>query len=231
MKNKKLKKIADESLKSLIDENLKEQLLFEQEKQYMSKQQKPQKKFLGWKRLCFTSAVSMVTITCVLLCVFLVNPIVENPNNTKYYSYENEQNIPTTVTELNSMVDGFSVSGEFITSLSMIIDKKSGDKLYFKVEWENESTYQSCTVDIVINKDYKYLNDKTNSELLYHGYVVEYSNKYEIINEEIFSHECYAETIIGNARLYFNTYTVWTMSEDNDFDDFLSLFFTVNDKD
>lgn len=90
------------------------------------------------------------------------------------------------MTELNSRADGFSVSEEFITSLSMIIDKKSGDKLYFKVEWENESTYQSCTVDIVINKDYKYLNDKTNSELLYQGYVVEYSNKYEILNEEIF---------------------------------------------
>lgn len=224
--NKKLKKLADESMKDLLNDDFKKTLMAQQQenKNEIKKESKYASSLLKWK-ICLSVAASLLIIVVVISCLIVFIPKEKNEKAIPHYAYDDEIAYPSDLNSLNSILQGYKIKDEFINKISIVKDSKSGDELYYILIWEDDF-FKSCRIDFVVNEYYEYFAESTNEIVTINGLEIKSSSKSTYYSEEgIYINERFASTIIGNVKVYFNIYESWTLSQDDEFDEFIQNIF------
>lgn len=227
-RNKILKKIADNSIKELSDNEFKEQLVVMQRKQ--TEEKKNDKPALMKTKLKATvSAFVCVVIIAILIPCFLFFQTKlrsdSDGNNAEKpsYSFSEVMSKNVELEEINAKLSGYELTdSEYIRDLAMYYDKKSGDKLYYRVIWENYDTFTSATFYIVINKYCDFFDFPTLKYDYAAGIKWLISAESEFFEKDnLYYHKVYAKAEIEDVRIYVYNYDSVKVSDDSGFSDFI----------
>lgn len=226
-RRKEIENFAEDSMKNLVNEEFYRELSAMQAKNTESEVisvtpvKKPfYKRISTYIAFASTSIVTLV----VLLCVFLIQP--QQTDEKPIYGFDHHTSELTSVTFVNSMLDGIQIEYSGITSSSVVKDRQSGDTLYYQLVWadEKDECIRYANVSVITNPYFEYLRLTTDKEIRYQGLTVFY-----FLEEE----EDQDGLVIMNYYAYFETeryrigiqYEEYTYEEPLGLTDFLDGFF------
>lgn len=216
-RDKNLQNIADDSMERLRDGELHDRLMAEYDACDARKYNAAKKKKLA--ALC--SAISIVAILAILIpcTVWLFNG--KDKKNDVYYGYNDEIGAVASLDDVNAALTGFSIAPDYVTYVSLTKDSKSGDDLYYVVEMQGDG-FATCRIDLVVNPRYDYVELTTEESFEALGLQID-CRRVSVFEEEygVYTHTVYAETVIGDVRVYFNVYDTFSEDEDDGFEVFL----------
>lgn len=222
--DKKLKDIADDSIKNLSNSESKEKILAQQQINIdHDKESRIRYSLLRKQKIFLTIAASFVLLVIVISCAIFIPS--SQKEDIPFYAQDNEMAYPSDLNAINKILRGYKIKDEYINKISLVKDLKSGDELYYILIWENDA-FKSCRIDFVVNKYYEYVKVLTDEKTVINGLTIESylkSKYYE--TEGIYVNERFASTSIGDVRIYFNCYESWTLTQDDEFEDFINEIF------
>lgn len=224
-KDKDIQRIADESLKQYSDENFRQILLLRQESKKESGKESKRRLSLSNKKLAISSCVAAAVVLIVAvttLCFYLVPGGGEE--EIPQYAYGEEKTFKTSIEEINSALFGVDIDPENVISTYLVKDGKSGDSLYYMVNFQEGMT--SCRVDIIVNKYYRPLSKATNGKMRIGDIDFNVYEKTEYYEQDgLYVHSLYAKTYFGGREVIIQEYTACTGSADNGFEEFFKEMF------
>lgn len=186
-KYKKLQQNVDKSFENICDAQLLESLKCEIISSERVKQKTKQKRF----RVAIAS--SFIAIIIIIITI-IGAPLLFRPNNEeRHYFKDNENQIESTLEELNSFTNFIDLNSGIEWRVSKYIDILYNDTLYFIITWENSDTFEVFHISIIVNKDYKYKED-----------CIEYNNTQNMGNQKLLYNEKFE--MDEDGLCFFTTY-------------------------
>lgn len=173
--NRRLKKYAEKQL--LQYRNVE----FLKELKGRVRKKKKQHNFFNKKFVA--AGVAFVTITVVILCIFLIKPAMNGDFNyqdkpttpAKEYRGENQKVLNSNLREVNEALDYLSfATGD---SIQKCIDKEYGDTLYYSIIYTDDDELSMFDFKICVNPDYKMMG--FDKEYTQNGTVASYELQYK----------------------------------------------------
>lgn len=225
-RDKKLQMLVEKDLKQLQNNNLEQQILEEHKIAVASNNYAESKKSkLLTNKLKFAISSVACALVIIVISISLVLIHFSSPNEQieeKHYAYEDIISQPISSEEINNELQIISLNSKYIVNAFRAVDSVSGDLLFYSVEWENEEAFISCRIDFVVNSDFKYISKETTSATNISGIEYKVYGRMQHLEEDgIFIHTIYAQSNISNIKIYINEYEEWTISENNNFHNFI----------
>ncbi len=230
-KNKDLQKIADESLNEFRNENFKEELFAKRAELYREKSsvQRSAKNKNAALRWAFSAVGTLAIILAVIVpCVLFLSPSPGDTNTPAppHYGWDDELNTASAIDDVNSVLSGYLLDDEYVQAVSLVVDGKTGDELYYDISWENFEELKGCRIIVIINPYYEPFEKSTNSEMTVAELNIKYSMETEYDAEYgVYAFEGWGETEIGGLRVLFRSYSYLSETNDNGFEDFIESVF------
>lgn len=218
-RDKDLQNIADESLKRLQNKDFHDRLMEERDVSEVRKNN------VG-KRIRLTAICSVVALIVILAvaipcAIWLWNGSEDDGDTDKYCNNIDDNSVNPDLNKVNAILSGYNIKSDYDTDVSLTKDDESGDDLYYTVEMRDEEI-MFCRIDIVVDPDYEYFEIPTDESIEAAGLKMDCYRESVYDDEHgYYTHTVYAETVIGDVRIYFNVYAVISEDEDDGFAAFL----------
>ncbi len=148
---KKFKKLQDnvnESLNSIRDEQLLKSLKHQNECL--------NKKATSQKHKSFRLAMVSSCIAAILIVASIVIPLILKTDVPQdHFSYTDINQVSSTVEELNEYTKFFDLDSSMNHYVTKCFDKTKTEVLYFIVNTSNDETFESITLSILVNDNFK----------------------------------------------------------------------------
>jgi len=218
-RNKQLERYADKELSKFKDDNFKRQLLG------VRYEKEPEKK--KSKRLNLIISLSglstVIAVTVILLCVFLVKTPASLPEaERKYYAEENQISVDVSIDELNDKTGDFELIDKEGYTIKKTTDTYYNEDLYYRVNYYDEEILGSIQLDFVINADYDYTfshNDYDKSDEIYNEQINYEERYYE--EDDLFFFNSTGEIVTDSVKIYIIAETV-SIDENSRFIEFIN---------
>lgn len=234
MKRKKeWQSIAEESLDGLRNEEFKVVLLAERAKlntENESAKQTVRKKTSARRWVLSVVGTLAIALAVIVPCVLFLVPAEteEGVPLPPHYGWTNELDTVATLEEINAVLVGYDIIPDYVQSVSLVVDGKTGDRLYYDVSWENFEAMKGCRIMILVNPYYEPFEMTTDSEMTVAGLDIAYAVETHYDAEyDVYAFSGYGETMIAGVRVLFRSYDCLSETSDNGFAEFIISAFAV----
>lgn len=180
-KNKKLKKIAEETLSCHKNEDFLDKLRAEV-RLSRAESAEVKKRSKNFYALCAGLAVAVCLIICltVLFEFGIIGGLkgeTGSPSQNKFYSADNMYLNDISLEEFNAKDTGIDLSDRDLLSVAEAVDVYYGETLYYIVKYNDPDTFDLLNFVVVTNPDYPYRVGETDyiDEAQIGGYSVFYT--------------------------------------------------------
>lgn len=230
--NRKIQGFADKSLSGLYNETFAAELSqkrAEIEQKELKTHANAQNKTTARKWAFSAVGCLLILIAIIVPCVLVLVPgetgeIPAPPS----YGWDDEINTAANIDEVNSVLEAYKFVEEYIQMVSLVVDGKSGDELYYDISWEDFEGMQGCRIMVIVNPYYEPLEMPTNHTMTVSDLQIKYTIETEFDEEyDVYAFEGYGETEINGIRILFRNYYHFSELNDNGFANFLESIFSV----
>lgn len=197
---KKFKKLQDnvnESLNSIRDEQLLESLKHQNECL--------NNKAASQKHKTFRLAMVSSCIAAILIVAIIVLPLILKTDGPQdHFGYTDPDKVKSTVEELNEYTNFIDLDSSIKCYVTKHFDKTKKEVLYFVVTTSNDETFESITLSILVNDNFKrepftFTYDK---EYYIANHKLSYYEEIETDDEGISFIKVHGNIITKNERIY-----------------------------
>ena len=241
-KENKIKKIADSELNGLIDEDFQARIIREN---YPEKQKNVKSGILRAMQFAKAALVWLVIAAVIVPCVLL--PVNIQEGTTGSGTPEEEEpprfgdsldstfGVESSLDEVNAELQGYHFYQKGIKTVEARYDKKTGEKLYYNIGWNNnddfdaglDDTLKYSTIHVVVNENFEgyswWILDWTGTFTV-NGLTVQYNCQRDRYYPEdgVYDYIYYAMIQLDNVKIYFEPYSCLSYYDDNGFEKFVS---------
>lgn len=222
MKRLTPKQQAKYAEKKILEEN--EDFYNEIVSAHYSMEKKRTKYIVGW-----AGSAGFVILTVVLCLVFLLPNNSMPPDSQKHYLLENEVSVASDLEELNSILEGFSLSialgYEYL--VRRYYDAEFNDNLYFILSIEGENTFETISIYVYINPLYdrqKQLVEERIRVTKIGIFQVHYEENTSVDQDDIYTFNYAAKTEYEDITVYIEYEQLWFEDDTNFFNFFEETF-------
>lgn len=230
--NRKIQSFADKSLSGLHNETFEAELSekrAEIEQTELKTHANAQNKTTARKWVFSAVGCLLILIAIIVPCVLVLVPAGtgELPAPPSY-GWDDEINTAANIDQVNSVLKGYNFVEDYIQMVSLAVDGKSGDELYYYISWEDFEGMQGCRIMVIINPYYVPLEMSTNDTMTVSDLQIKYTIETEFDEEyDVYAFEGYGETEINGIRILFRNYYHFSEVNDNGFASFIESIFAV----
>lgn len=218
-RDKDLQNIADESIERLQNKDFHDRLM--EERDAFKARKNNVDKRIKLTAICSVVALIVILVVAIPCAIWLWNGSGDDGDTDKYYNNSDDNSENPDLDKINAILSGYDIKSDCDIEVSLTKDNESGEDLYYTVEMGDREIL-FCRIDIVVDPDYEYFEIPTDESIEAAGLKMDCYRESVYDDEHgYYTHTVYAETVIGDVRIYFNVYAVITEDEDDGFAAFL----------